>query len=72
VNALFTAAADVEAFCAAQGWRCCIIGGLAVQRWGDPRQTRDVDVTILTGLGGEKRFIDAEPALRRLFARHPA
>ena len=35
-----------------------MIGGLAVQRWGEPRQTRDVDVTLLTGLGGEEQFID--------------
>ena len=58
MNALFSAAADIEAFCAARGWRCAIIGGLAVQRWGEPRQTRDVDLTILTGLGGEDRFVD--------------
>ncbi|HUF25234.1 MAG TPA: hypothetical protein VMN81_13965, partial [Vicinamibacterales bacterium] len=59
MNPLFAAAANLERFCQLRGWRCCIIGGLAVQRWGDPRQTRDVDVTILTGLGGEAAFIDA-------------
>jgi hypothetical protein len=58
VNALFSAAAGIEAFCIARGWRCAVIGGLAVQRWGEPRQTRDVDLTILTGLGGEERFVD--------------
>ena len=58
MNALFAAAADIESFCVSRGWRCTIIGGLAVQRWGEPRQTRDVDVTLLTGLGGEERFID--------------
>jgi predicted nucleotidyltransferase len=59
VNALFAAAAEVLAFCTNRGWRCAIIGGLAVQRWGEPRQTRDVDLTILTGLGGEALFVDA-------------
>lgn len=29
-----------------------------MQRWGEPRQTRDVDVALLTGFGGEARFID--------------
>lgn len=58
VNALFAAAAEVQAFCAARGWRSALIGGLAVQRWGEPRQTRDVDLTLLTGLGGEERFVD--------------
>ncbi len=59
MNLLFAAAADLEAFCRARSWRWAIIGGLAVQRWGEPRQTRDVDVSILTGLRGEDRFIDA-------------
>jgi hypothetical protein len=58
VNALFAAAAEIQAFCSARGWRSAIIGGLAVQRWGEPRQTRDVDLTLLSGLGGEERFVD--------------
>ncbi len=59
MNALFAAAAGIEAFCVARRWRCCVIGGLAVQRWGEPRQTRDVDLTLLTGIGGEAPFVDA-------------
>ena len=58
MNPLFAAAAAFQAFCRARDWQCCVIGGLAVQRWGEPRQTRDVDLTLLTGLGGEERFID--------------
>jgi hypothetical protein len=58
VNALFAAAVEIQAFCREREWRCCVIGGLAVQRWGEPRQTRDVDLTLLTGLGGETRYID--------------
>jgi hypothetical protein len=67
VNALFAAAADFQAFCAARGWKSCVIGGLAVQRWGEPRQTRDVDLTLLTGIGGEERFVD--PILAQYTAR---
>lgn len=52
------AAAEVEQFCLSQRWRFCFIGGVAVQRWGMPRFTQDVDVTLLTGLGVEERFID--------------
>ncbi len=59
MNALFAAAIEIEAFCRRQAWRSAVIGGVAVQRWGEPRQTRDVDVTILTGLGGEERYVDA-------------
>lgn len=69
MNPLFAAAAGVQAFCVARGWKCCVIGGLAVQRWGDPRQTRDVDLTLLTGLGGEERFID--PILAHYVGRLP-
>jgi hypothetical protein len=69
VNALFAAAADILAFCGARGWRCCVIGGVAVQRWGEPRQTRDVDLTLLTGLGGEEAFVD--PILGHYAARIP-
>jgi hypothetical protein len=69
VNGLFAAAADILAFCQARGWRCCVIGGVAVQRWGEPRQTRDVDLTLLTGLGGEEAFVD--PILEHYAARVP-
>jgi hypothetical protein len=58
VNLLFAAAAGLQRLLSAQGWKSSIIGGLAVQRWGEPRQTRDVDVALLTGFGGEARFID--------------
>jgi hypothetical protein len=35
----------------------CFIGGLAVQHWGEPRFTRDVDLTLLTGLGNEEAYV---------------
>lgn len=69
MNALLRAAVDVQQFCHSRGWRCCVIGGLAVLRWGEPRQTRDVDLTLVTGLGGEERFID--PLLARYRPRIP-
>ena len=69
MNPLFAAAAAFQAFCRARGWQCCVIGGLAVQRWGEPRQTRDVDLTLLTGLGDEERFID--PLLEQYRGRVP-
>jgi hypothetical protein len=59
VNPIFAAAIDVERFCDTQGWRFCFIGALAVIRWGEPRLTLDVDLTVLTGFGGEERYIDA-------------
>jgi len=34
-----------------------IIGGIAVQRWGQPRLTRDVDLTILVPAGREEAVL---------------
>lgn len=51
------AAAELQAVCEAQGWSFCFIGGLALQRWGEPRQTADADLTLLTGFGKEEQFI---------------
>ncbi|MGA2031526.1 MAG: nucleotidyl transferase AbiEii/AbiGii toxin family protein [Thermoguttaceae bacterium] len=51
------AAAELQALCESQHWRFCFIGGLALQRWGEPRETIDVDLTLLTGFGGEEPFI---------------
>lgn len=56
---VLAAADDVQRFCRQQQWQFCFIGGVAVQRWGEPRLTQDVDLTVLTGLGNEARFIDA-------------
>jgi hypothetical protein len=58
VNEVIRAAGELEAICAAHGWRFCFIGGIALQRWGEPRETVDVDLTLLTGFGGERPFID--------------
>lgn len=38
--------------------RFCFIGGIAVQNWGEPRLTRDIDISLLTGFGGEERDVD--------------
>jgi hypothetical protein len=67
VNPLLAAAAQVQDLCAASGWRFCFIGGLAVLRWGEPRLTRDVDLTIVTGFGGETPVVLA--ALERFASR---
>jgi hypothetical protein len=37
----------------------CFIGGLAVLRWGEPRFTRDVHLTILADYGDEPSVTDA-------------
>jgi len=54
---LLQAARDLQAFLSQREWRFCIIGGIALLRWGEPRFTRDVDVTLLSGFGSEEQFI---------------
>ena len=44
---LYITALEVQRLCKGQGWSFCIIGGVAVQRWGEPRLTRDGDLTLL-------------------------
>jgi hypothetical protein len=53
MSALFDAARDLQTYLETRGWGFCFIGGLAVLRWGEPRFTRDVDVTLLCPFGSE-------------------
>ena len=55
---LVALASELQSFLEMQKWRYCFIGGLAVQHWGEPRLTRDLDLTVLTGFGGEVAYID--------------
>jgi hypothetical protein len=55
---LLAAAVDVQRLCARRAWKFCFIGGVAVQRWGNPRFTVDLDLTLLTGYGSEEQFVD--------------
>lgn len=57
MNALYAAAKQISDFMAERNWQFAIIGGMAVQRWGEPRQTLDVDLTLLTGFGNEEEYI---------------
>lgn len=50
-------AADLQAVCTAHRWRFCFIGGLSVLRWGEPRETVDVHLTLVTGFGQEAEFV---------------
>lgn len=59
MNEVFRAALDVQRFCRERAWQFCFIGGIAVQRWANPRQTEDADLTILTGFGSEETYVDA-------------
>ena len=58
MNDVFRAASDVQHFCRGRAWQFCFIGGIAVQRWANPRQTEDADLTLLTGFGSEDAYVD--------------
>lgn len=66
LNELVALAKELQDFFESQRWSFCFIGGMAVQCWSEPRYTKDVDITLLTGFGGEEPFIDA------LLARYKA
>ena len=57
MNEVIQAAFELQSVCQTQGWRFCFIGGLAQVRWGEPRETIDADLTLLTGFGGEELFV---------------
>lgn len=64
---MLATAVEVHRLCERRGWKFCFIGGIAVQRWGNPRFTVDVGLTLLTGYGSEERFVDAMlEAMQRL------
>jgi hypothetical protein len=67
VIALYAAAKEICDWLDARGLRGCLIGGLAVQRWGEPRLTQNVDLTVLAAYGAEKPIVDA--CLERFSAR---
>jgi hypothetical protein len=56
---LIAEAVRLEGFMQSRAWRHCFIGGLAVQHWGEPRLTRDLDLSLLTGFGDEASYVDA-------------
>ncbi|MDW7980113.1 MAG: nucleotidyl transferase AbiEii/AbiGii toxin family protein [Verrucomicrobiales bacterium] len=55
---LVNLAAEIQSILDSNSWKNCLIGGLALQRWGAPRLTIDVDITVLTGFGKEEALVD--------------
>ena len=58
MKALFHLAAEIQAMFISLEWRFCFIGGIALQRWGEPRLTVDVDISLWAGFGNEHQFVD--------------
>lgn len=58
MNQILEAAVEVEHVVRVARFPFCFIGGVAVQRWGQPRMTADIDLTVVTGFGDEERYVD--------------
>ena len=63
LNPVLGAARELQVFLENEGASFCFIGGLAIQRWGEPRFTNDTDASLLT------RFVEDEKWADLLLAR---
>jgi hypothetical protein len=54
---LFLAALELQRSLLEDGLTFCFIGGIALQRWGEVRQTNDIDLTVLCELGDELHVV---------------
>lgn len=57
MRSLIAEAAALQIFVEENRWEFFFIGGLAVQFWGQPRLTDDIDLTVFTNLSDELTFI---------------
>jgi len=51
------AALEAQQVCINTGYRFCVIGGVALQRWGEPRFTADADFSVLVEPGQESHAV---------------
>jgi len=58
-RSLWDSAVELQGFLDSCQFEFCFIGGIAIQRWGEPRVTDDMDVTVITGFGNEIPFIQS-------------
>jgi hypothetical protein len=60
MKSLFRVAAQLDTLLTERRWRYCFIGGIALQRWGQPRLTNDIDLTVMarSDTDREVRFVD--------------
>ena len=66
---IFEGAAERAAFLEEHGVSYAVLGGLAVQHWGEPRATQDVDILVMVPSQREQDFLNA--AAQRFRPRLP-
>lgn len=59
MNYQYEAAWQLHQFLSSKGIPYAVIGGIAVQRWGRPRFTEDVDITVWIEIGEEEKIATA-------------
>lgn len=64
---IFDAAVEVAAFLEDKQIPYAVLGGLALQHWGDPRTTQDVDIVVMVSSEKEEEFL--KTMLRRFRPR---
>ncbi len=69
LNAVLETACEVQRVLDQEDGEFCFIGGLALQRWGEPRFTNDADLTLLTRFVEDEKWVDL--LLARFSARYP-
>jgi hypothetical protein len=69
LNSVARAALEIQKALEEQNAQFCFIGGIAVQRWGEPRFTNDADVTLLTRFVDDEKWTDF--LLSRFKPRYP-
>lgn len=57
MNLQIKALADLHQFFVSEEIQYVVIGGIALQYWGEPRFTRDIDVTVLLTLNKEEEIL---------------
>lgn len=57
MNSLIEEASRFQQFVTEKGWPFYFVGEIAVQVWGEPRLTSDIDLHVFTELRNEPSFI---------------
>ena len=65
---VLVAADELVGFCRINQWACCLIGGLAVQRWGEPALNLSLVRSELEPLLAAKDDLDSMIKLESMFA----
>jgi hypothetical protein len=55
---ILVAALELQAVLKETGRPFCFIGGLAIQRWGEPRMTKDAAATVVSGFEFDEEVIE--------------